>query len=57
MKAERTTEVIVTLKMTAEEAAWLNAMMQNPIGYQDHETEGKQDFKMRNAFFEATRID
>lgn len=50
-----TTELHVTLELTAEEAKWLNRVMQNPLSDDyDPESEGSYDKKMREAFFEAT---
>lgn len=56
MKA--TTNLQVTLVLTAEEAKWLNGVMQNPLSDNyDPEFEDSYDKKMREAFFEATVIE
>lgn len=41
--------VVITLELTAKEALWLRAVMQNPL----HEGENKDDRVMREALFNA----
>lgn len=56
MQVERSTEVKITLTLNKQEAEWLNAMMQNPLGTDSLELEDETNMKMRHAFFEATLI-
>ena len=56
MQVERSIEVKVTLTLNQQEAEWLNAMMQNPLGTDSLELEDETNMKMRHAFFEATRL-
>ena len=52
------TSVEVTLVLTAEEAKWLNGIMQNPLSDNyDPEYENLVDKQMRKAFFEATLLE
>lgn len=55
MKVSTSTQVTVTLVLTAEEAKWLNGLMQNPLSDNcDPDREDPYDREMRKAFFEAT---
>lgn len=48
---QRTTKIEITITLTEKEAAWLHAVMQNPLAA----NETKQDEAMRIAFFKATQ--
>ena len=52
MKSHVTTEVVVTLVLSEEEATWLHEWTQNGQ-YEEHESEADRD--MREKFFEATK--
>ncbi|AMD43429.1 hypothetical protein ZC03_052 [Pseudomonas phage ZC03] len=52
------TEIRVTLELTAAEAAWLHEVMQNPLTEGgDPNLEDPYDRMMREAFYEATEIE
>lgn len=44
----------ITLVMNAEEARWLNGVMQNPLNGQHPTLEDPEDRHMRKKFFNAT---
>ena len=48
---QRTIKLEITLTLNEKEAAWLHAIMQNPLVA----NETKQDEAMRIAFFKATQ--
>ena len=52
MEANIINEPEFILKLNKEEALWLRALMQNPIGV-EYEDEDPQDKKMRATFFSA----
>ena len=53
-----TTELRLTLELTAEEVAWLHETMRNPLSVDcDPDLEDLYDKKMREAFFVATKIE
>ena len=57
MKSSTTTNTVITLVLSHEEAKWLNALMQNPLDpriYPDDEPSA--DREMRIKFFEATKL-
>ena len=54
MKASITTNIVVTLVLSPEEAAWLHIVMQNPLHGQRYAEETNEDSDMRKKFFDAT---
>ena len=57
MRVNITTNIVVTLVLSPDEANWLNGVMQNPLHGQDPGTEPLDDKEMRRKFFDATQID
>lgn len=45
----------ITLTLSAEEARWLNGVMQNPFYVDQANMEDDADQVMRSKFFEATK--
>ena len=43
----------IIMKLSTKEAAWLKALMQNPIGVENPEEEDPTDRKMREIFWNA----
>ena len=60
MKSNVTTDIVVTLVLSREEAEWLHALVQNPLiatGPVDPDREHPADAAMRRKFWEATKTD
>jgi len=58
MRVNITTNIVVTLVLSKEEAAWLHAVMQNPMTvHSDPSTEHPTDAEMRRKFWDATKPD
>lgn len=55
MRVNITTNIVVTLVLSPEEAQWLHDVMQNPINCDIYEMESPQDAEMRKKFWEATQ--
>ncbi len=58
MRSNITTSIVVNLVLSQEEAAWLHAVMQNPIQPADPhlaDSEPPHDADMRRKFWEATK--
>jgi hypothetical protein len=57
MQSSNETRIIrqVTLVLDADEAEWLNGVMQNPLHGQEPIDEESEDAEMRLKFFNATR--
>jgi hypothetical protein len=57
MQSSNETRIIrqVTLVLDADEAEWLNGVMQNPLHGQEPIDEASEDAEMRLKFFNATR--
>lgn len=53
MESKVSKKVTVTLVLSEEEAAWLHALVQNPLV----DGESEQDTEMRKKFFYATKVD
>lgn len=55
MRSNLTTNIVVTLVLSHDEAKWLNAQMQNPLHDIHPNEENSEDAEMRKKFFEATQ--
>lgn len=56
MRSNITTNIVVTLVLSPEEAAWLHAVVQNPLHPDTHpDDENVLDKEMRRKFWEATK--
>ena len=55
MEIKKEVTMQYTLRLSEDEASWLMAVMQNPLGGQDPKHENPTESEMRHAFFEALR--
>lgn len=53
MKAEITNKIEVILTLSEEEALWLKAVVQNPVGCIDEIDESANEKLLRDAFWSA----
>lgn len=54
MKYEKRADITITLTLNEREAAWLHAVMQNPLHGESPARESEENKVMRQMFFTAT---